>query len=251
MVTYHYNQIGSTTALTNENGNVIETYEYSPYGDILDGDSSLTMFLYNGKYGVASDDNGLYYMRARYYNISIKRFINQDVMLGHQDATGSLNRYAYCEGNPVSFLDPFGLDRIDTTPIHDVLYILSLAANFITTIQPEIGYPLGVAISALDGVVSCFDLGQDIVYGSIWDVISDLGSITLDVLGAVSSINANAYRTLSNNKYKTRLVRAQYDTLKRSWDRVGVKITKAGFIGFLKNTIDIIIEKIGDIIEDI
>ena len=125
-VTYHYNQVGSTTALTNENGNVIETYEYSPYGDILDGDSSLTMFLYNGKYGVASDDNGLYYMRERYYNVSIKRFINQDVVIGHLDATSSLNRYAYCEGNPVSFLDPFGLNRIDTERIHNLIGLLNL-----------------------------------------------------------------------------------------------------------------------------
>lgn len=114
-VTYHYNQVGSTTTLTDEKGSIIETYEYSPYGDILDGDSSLTMFLYNGKYGVASDDNGLYYMRARYYDISIKRFVNQDVVIGHLDATSSLNRYAYCEGNPVSYLDPFGLEREDTT----------------------------------------------------------------------------------------------------------------------------------------
>lgn len=97
---------------------MIENYEYSPYADILDGDSSLTMFLYNGKYGVASVDNGLYYMRARYYDISIKRFVNQYVVIGHLDVTSSLNWYAYCEGNPVSYLDPFGLYRIDTSVTH-------------------------------------------------------------------------------------------------------------------------------------
>ena len=71
-------------------------------------------FLYNGKYGVASDDNGLYYMRTRYYNINIKRFINQDVVIGSIERSGSLNRYAYVEGNPISYIDPFGLDKQDS-----------------------------------------------------------------------------------------------------------------------------------------
>ena len=48
-------------------------------------------------------------MRARYYNPEIKRFINQDVVEGNLTNSPSLNRYAYCQGNPVSLLDPFGL----------------------------------------------------------------------------------------------------------------------------------------------
>ena len=56
-------------------------------------------------------------MRARYYNAAIKRFINQDTVTGSIESSQSLNRYAYVEGNPVSYLDSFGLcpeDRIDT-----------------------------------------------------------------------------------------------------------------------------------------
>ena len=48
-------------------------------------------------------------MRARYYNPDIKRFINQDIKVGDVGNSQSLNRYAYCEGNPVSLVDPFGL----------------------------------------------------------------------------------------------------------------------------------------------
>ena len=48
-------------------------------------------------------------MRARYYNVDIKRFINQDVVEGSITNSPSLNKYAYCQGNPVSLLDPFGL----------------------------------------------------------------------------------------------------------------------------------------------
>ncbi|MGE5416360.1 MAG: RHS repeat-associated core domain-containing protein, partial [Acidobacteriota bacterium] len=83
-----------------------------PYGELVYrlGTTS-TPFLYNGRDGVMSDSNGLYYMRARYYNPEILRFINQDVLLGNVSSSQTLNRYAYVNGEPVSFVDPFGLER--------------------------------------------------------------------------------------------------------------------------------------------
>ena len=37
---FHYNNIGSTMMLTDENGNVNEEYSYGPYGELLSGDAS-------------------------------------------------------------------------------------------------------------------------------------------------------------------------------------------------------------------
>ena len=48
-------------------------------------------------------------MRARYYSPDMKRFINADVVAGTISNAVTLNRYAYANGNPVSFVDPFGL----------------------------------------------------------------------------------------------------------------------------------------------
>ncbi len=110
---YHYNNIGSTTKLTDNNGNVIQSYEYGAYGEVLSGDTKITPFLYNGQLGVMTDDNGLYYMRARYYNVNIKRFINQDVVHGSINVSQSLNRYSYVQGNPIKLTDPFGLSPLD------------------------------------------------------------------------------------------------------------------------------------------
>ena len=59
-----------------------------------------------------TDDNGLYYMRARYYNVNIKRFINQDVVHGSINVSQSLNRYSYVQGNPIKLTDPFGLSPL-------------------------------------------------------------------------------------------------------------------------------------------
>ena len=109
ILVHHYNNIGSTTKLTNELGEVVEKYSYGTYGELLSGDASKTAYLYNGMLGVATDENGLYYMRARYYNTDIKRFINRDVVKGSLSNSQSLNRYSYVQGNPVSLTDPFGL----------------------------------------------------------------------------------------------------------------------------------------------
>ena len=117
---YHFNHLGSTTAVTDEVGIIKYTYTYNIFGNLLSGNYGEVEFLYNGQYGVASDANGLYYMRARYYNIDIMRFINQDILTGSIDSSQSLNRYAYVEGNPVNFLDPFGLSRrSDNADLHD------------------------------------------------------------------------------------------------------------------------------------
>src|SRR5258707_4402837 len=106
-LTYHYDLRGSTVALTDGNGlPTTDQIEYSAYGmtTYRSGTNDIP-FLYNGRYGVMSDSNGLLYMRARYYNPYICRFINADP----SGFSGGLNFYAYADGNPISMLDPFGL----------------------------------------------------------------------------------------------------------------------------------------------
>ena len=108
--TYHYDYRGSMVAITNQSGNVVTTAEYDVYGSMTSctGDR-IILFGYNGRDGVQSDSNGFLYMRARYYCPQRRRFINADIIHGDISDSTSLNRYAYVNGNPVSFVDPFGL----------------------------------------------------------------------------------------------------------------------------------------------
>ena len=131
-LTYHFNNVGSTTAVTDKSGNIKYRYAYSVYGELLKGNYGEVLFLYNGQYGVQSDDSGLYYMRARYYNAAIKRFINQDTVTGSIESSQSLNRYAYVEGNPISYLDPFGLEKYDTSEIHNNIVIAQIALGVLS-----------------------------------------------------------------------------------------------------------------------
>ena len=86
-----------------------DRYSYGAYGELEAhvGDSA-TPFLYNGRDGVMTDINGLYYMRARYNSPDLKRFINVDPRKGTISDSRTLNQYAYANGNPISYVDPFG-----------------------------------------------------------------------------------------------------------------------------------------------
>jgi RHS repeat-associated protein len=105
-LTYHYDCRGSTIALTDGNGNVTDRMEYSAYATLTYRiGTSDTPFLFNGMYGVQTDPNSLLYMNARYYNPFLCRFINPDPT----GFSGGMNFYAFANGNPISYLDPFGL----------------------------------------------------------------------------------------------------------------------------------------------
>jgi RHS repeat-associated protein len=108
---YHFDFRGSTVALTDKTGKVVQRFQYGPYGDLVKGDSAVTPFLFNGKFGVMTEGNGLYYMRARFYSAQIKRFVNQDLLKGFVASGQSLNRFMFVQGDPVKYTDPFGLDR--------------------------------------------------------------------------------------------------------------------------------------------
>lgn len=103
---YHFDSRGSTDALTDTNGNITDRMEYAAYGMLTYRvGTNDTPFLYNGRYGVETDPNGLLFMRARYYNPLICRFLNAD----QSGFSGGLNMYQFASGNPISGIDPFGL----------------------------------------------------------------------------------------------------------------------------------------------
>ena len=106
VVYYHGNEVGSTLALTDEEGQVTDTYAYTPYGEVsTHGGTTETSYLYNGGLGVRHEGDGIYHMKARYYSAKLKRFLSRDPL----GLDGGHNLYAFADGNPIFFMDPFGL----------------------------------------------------------------------------------------------------------------------------------------------
>jgi RHS repeat-associated protein len=94
-------------ALTNAGKTIVNKYAYTPFGVITGQTEAIAQpFKYAGQHGVMAESNGFYYMRARYYDPQVKRFISEDP-LGF--GGGDLNLYAYVGNNPVMGVDPWGL----------------------------------------------------------------------------------------------------------------------------------------------
>jgi len=58
--------------------------------------------------GREDDGTGLKYYRARYYHAGLARFISEDPI---GLVAGDVNFYVYVANNPLSFIDPLGLDK--------------------------------------------------------------------------------------------------------------------------------------------
>ena len=107
---YHFNANGNTTALTDATQNIVNSYAYDPFGQVLDEQETIPQpFKFVGQFGVMAESYGLYYMRARYYDPGVGRFISEDP-IGF--AGGDVNLFAYVKDDPVSFIDPWGLFKI-------------------------------------------------------------------------------------------------------------------------------------------
>ena len=110
---YHSDALGSVSMVTdgNGNGNVNNTYNYEPFGNILSSTGKGDAYKFIGTiYGVEDDGmSGLYHMNNRYYDASTGRFVSRDIVRGYVSDPLSLNRYVYCKNNPVMYIDPEGL----------------------------------------------------------------------------------------------------------------------------------------------
>jgi RHS repeat-associated protein len=125
---FHYDYRGSVVAISDSNGDVVARYGYTPFGTRFDApefteqnQAITTPFGYNGQDGVITDNNGLIYMRARYYSPELRRFVSKDPIRGDISDLGSLNRYAYVGGDPVNLVDPSGLSPKKINTLADLL----------------------------------------------------------------------------------------------------------------------------------
>ena len=104
---YTQNAHGDVVNLTDETGAVTKSYTYDAFGveqNIDDADDNA--FRYCGEY--YDSESGTIYLRARYYDPAIGRFISRDSVTGENTDPLSLNLYTYCHNNPIIGIDPSG-----------------------------------------------------------------------------------------------------------------------------------------------
>ncbi len=122
---YAFDAIGNTRQMSDASGAVVNTYDYSPFGISLGSDETVeNPFRYVGRFGVMDEGNGLQFMRARYYDGGLGRFITIDPILFNGKDN---NLYRYVVNQPLDLADPHGLGSKSTThflkwPPHEAIF---------------------------------------------------------------------------------------------------------------------------------
>ena len=111
----HPDHLGSTNAVTDQNGNLVQLMDYYPYGATRIATSTYPTNEKRQYIGQMYDQgSGLSYLNARYYSGSQGQFLSEDpVFWGKPKAQNlmdpqSLNTYSYAEDNPIVKSDPSG-----------------------------------------------------------------------------------------------------------------------------------------------
>ena len=120
---YSFDGHGSIRGLTDDSGTVREEYDFDSYGiligfrkdegsGLVDKDPSHLGVLSRNEFLFAGEewdaDMGMYYNRARYYDVENGRFNAFDAWEGNRNENITLNKYLYANANPVSGTDPTG-----------------------------------------------------------------------------------------------------------------------------------------------
>ena len=112
---YEKNLMGDIIGIYDESGSKVAGYIYDAWGNCTvqtyGNDARIgevNPFRYRGYY--YDDDLGLYYLKSRYYDAQVARFLNADGIeyLGANGDLAAYNLFAYCSNNPVNMFDSFG-----------------------------------------------------------------------------------------------------------------------------------------------
>jgi len=100
---YQYNAHGDVVSLADGSGYIIRNYDYDPFGVQISYNAGAdnNPYRYSGEY--YDTESGYTYLRARYYDPAIGRFVSEDPALDGN------NWYIYCGNDPINSIDPTGL----------------------------------------------------------------------------------------------------------------------------------------------
>ena len=186
-----YNIHTDVTQLTNENGTVVKNYDYDAWGTPTkdDGAQIDNPIRYAGEY--CDDESGMIYLRARYYQPEVGRFVSED------PARDNTNWYSYCDGNAVMRFDPSG--KVDV-PKDGIKSYWTLIPNIQKIMYAKIKYMNGdksahheaqQARQEIENVIDNIDVTDGALNKLIRNQVLDNG--TQASLYSVAAVLATAY----------------------------------------------------------
>ena len=105
---------GDVIQIYNASGTLVGSYTYDAWGKVTENATSADTqnitetnpIRYRGYY--YDTETRLYYLKSRYYDPAVKRFLNADGLVSTSVEDAAKNMFAYCLNNPVIYADPEG-----------------------------------------------------------------------------------------------------------------------------------------------
>jgi RHS repeat-associated protein len=197
---YHVDGLGSTTELTNANGEVVSRSRYDAFGNAIAQTSNI-----GNKYGFAGEqfDSNLdsYYLRDRFYDSQSGRFLRQDIYQGRQSKPLTLHKYSYTHNNPVNGTDPTGFFTMGEFAVADSI------RNILAGMQATSGGYL-ISASLHDGEYGLREFLTDTAWNALFAVLPiavsyagqkllSRGASSLPPLGARGSVSGREFDPLA------------------------------------------------------
>ena len=140
---YHPDHLGSSSYITNLDGEVVQHIEYVPFGEVFVEERNNiwnTPYLFNAK--EFDEETGLYYYGARYYDPRLSLWLSIDPK---EEKYSNVSTYCYVISNPLKYTDPTGME-IDMTKVRlaDEQLKLSTTQSVIKDLASQTGLQLSL-----------------------------------------------------------------------------------------------------------
>jgi len=171
---YHSDHLGSSNVITDETGAQVSLTEYTPYGTpIVDPTSSFsTPYKFTGK---ELDSTGLYFYAWRYYDPELGRFCQPDTIIPQPYNPQTLNRYSYCDNNPLNYTDPSGHNWWKNLISQIVGAVVGAVVGTLTG-NPALGWAVYSGISSgMTAAMNGGNIGQALGIGFAAGITSFIG----------------------------------------------------------------------------
>ncbi len=189
-VMYYYvtNLQGDIMSMVDAEGFSVAEYYYNAWGlpmGTLGALAEINPLRYRGYY--FDTETGLYYLKGRYYDPFVCRFINADnYQSTGQDILGT-NMFAYCNNNPMMYVDSNG----------DFPWAIFLTATLV-------GGLIGGLVGAAYGAINAYAAGEDVGIGARYGFIAGLsigtvlsGGPLIKCIGKVGTVLINTVIAVS------------------------------------------------------
>lgn len=140
---YQPDHLGSSSYITNLDGEVVQHIEYVPFGEVFIEERNNiwnTPYLFNAK--EFDEETGLYYYGARYYDPRLSLWLSIDPK---EEKYSNVSTYCYVISNPLKYTDPTGME-IDMTKVRlaDEQLKLSTTQSVIKDLASQTGLQLSL-----------------------------------------------------------------------------------------------------------